>query len=54
MEMCIDNPREGFSNLFNTHPSVDARVKALVMLGGHDPGPAPAQADAPLKLDIEP
>ncbi len=40
MEMCIDNPREGFSNIFDTHPSVDARVKALIeYAGGHDPGP---------------
>jgi heat shock protein HtpX len=39
MEMCIDNPREGFSNIFDTHPSVDARVAALVRFaGGHDPG----------------
>ena len=40
MEMCIDNPREGFSDLFATHPSIDARVRALVTYaGGHDPGP---------------
>ena len=40
MEMCIDNPREGFSDIFATHPSVDARVEALVKFaGGHDPGP---------------
>jgi heat shock protein HtpX len=40
MEMCIDNPREGFSNIFDTHPPVDARVAALVKFaGGHDPGP---------------
>ena len=40
MEMCIDNPREGFSNIFDTHPSVDKRVDALVKFaGGHDPGP---------------
>jgi heat shock protein HtpX len=40
MEMCIDNPREGFADLFATHPSVDARVDALVKYaGGHDPGP---------------
>jgi heat shock protein HtpX len=30
MEMCIDNPRKGFGELFDTHPSV---------AGGHDPGP---------------
>ena len=40
MEMCIDNPREGFSNIFDTHPSVEKRVEALVKFaGGHDPGP---------------
>jgi heat shock protein HtpX len=40
MEMCIDNPREEFSDIFATHPSVDDRVAALVKYaGGHDPGP---------------
>jgi len=40
MEMCIDNPREGFGELFDTHPSVDRRVAALIKFaGGHDPGP---------------
>jgi heat shock protein HtpX len=40
MELCLDNPREGFSDLFATHPSVAARVQALVKFaGGHDPGP---------------
>jgi heat shock protein HtpX len=40
MEMCLDNPRVGFSNVFDTHPPVDARVAALVKFaGGHDPGP---------------
>ncbi len=40
MEMCVDNPREGFQDLFATHPPVDKRVDALVRFaGGHDPGP---------------
>src|SRR5205085_334705 len=40
MEMCIDNPREDFSNLFDTHPPINARVEAIVKFaGGHDPGP---------------
>jgi heat shock protein HtpX len=40
MELCLDNPREGFSDLFATHPSVEARVQALVKFaGGHDLGP---------------
>ena len=51
MEMCVDNPRTDFSDLFATHPSVDARVAALVKFaGGHDPGPlslpAPEEQDA--------
>lgn len=40
MELCVDNPRSGFADLFATHPSVDSRVAALVKFaGGHDPGP---------------
>ncbi len=40
MEMCLDNPREGFGELFDTHPTIEARVAALVKFaGGHDPGP---------------
>jgi heat shock protein HtpX len=48
MEMCIDNPREGFSNLFDTHPSVESRVAALVQFaGGHDPGPLELPEEPP-------
>ena len=40
MEMCVDNPREEFADLFDTHPSVDKRIAALIKFaGGHDPGP---------------
>ncbi len=40
MEMCLDNPRQGFGELFDTHPTVESRVAALVKFaGGHDPGP---------------
>jgi heat shock protein HtpX len=47
MEMCIDNPREGFADLFATHPSVDSRVAALVRYaGGHDPGRLALPSDA--------
>ena len=50
MEMCVDNPREGFSDIFATHPSIDSRVAALVQYaGGHDPGPlAPPEPRAEL------
>ncbi len=58
MEMCVDNPREGFADLFATHPSVDSRVQALVKFaGGHDPGPlalpsaAATDADTPAADD---
>ena len=40
MELCVDNPRQGFADLFATHPSVESRIEALVKYaGGHDPGP---------------
>src|SRR6266568_1945199 len=57
MEMCIDNPREGFSNIFDTHPSVAARVVALVkFMGGHDPGPLalPMSNEAAAGVETEP
>lgn len=53
MEMCVDNPRSGFADLFATHPSVDARVAALVQYaGGHDPGPLALEAP-PEQAQIE-
>ncbi len=46
MELCVVNPREGFADLFATHPSVDSRVKALVQFaGGRDPGPLALPSD---------
>jgi heat shock protein HtpX len=56
MEMCIDNPREGFSNIFDTHPPVDKRVEALVKFaGGHDPGPlALPEPDEPAQIAGDP
>jgi heat shock protein HtpX len=45
MEMCVDNPRTDFSDIFATHPSIDARCEALVKFaGGHDPGPIELEA----------
>jgi heat shock protein HtpX len=47
MELCLDNPREGFADLFATHPSVASRVQALVKFaGGHDPGPLALPSDS--------
>jgi heat shock protein HtpX len=57
MEMCVDNPREGFADLFATHPSVDSRVAALVKYaGGHDPGrlALPTDTDAPDDQTVPP
>lgn len=34
MEMCVDNPRQGFQSLFATHPPIDSRIEALVRHGG--------------------
>ena len=54
MELCVDNPREGFADLFATHPSVQSRVGALVKFaGGHDPGPLALPADARADPDDE-
>jgi heat shock protein HtpX len=56
MEMCIDNPRTGFSNIFDTHPPVDKRVEALVIFaGGHDPGPLALTAPSePARIESPP
>jgi heat shock protein HtpX len=53
MELCLDNPREGFSDLFATHPSVESRVQALVKYaGGHYEGPLalPMQPSEPPEI----
>ncbi len=34
MEMCLDNPRSGFADLFSSHPSIDDRIDALVRFAG--------------------
>jgi heat shock protein HtpX len=57
MEMCIDNPREEFSDLFATHPPIEQRIQAIIKFaGGHDPGvlalsdraePLPSEAPEP-------
>ena len=59
MEMCIDNPRHDFANLFDTHPPIEKRIEALVQYaGGHDPGPialpAPAEEGAEYTGEPEP
>jgi heat shock protein HtpX len=58
MEMCVDNPREGFGELFDTHPTVENRVAALVKYaGGHDPGsialPEPGTGDIEESADSD-
>ena len=53
MELCVDNPREGFADLFATHPSVPSRIDALVKFaGGHDPGPL-APPEEPARTEPE-
>src|SRR5882757_7994802 len=55
MELCVDNPREGFADLFATHPSVDSRIQALVKFaGGQDPGPLALPSDEPGEPDDRP
>jgi heat shock protein HtpX len=51
--MFIENPAAsgGLGGLFSTHPSLDKRIEALVMMGGRDPGfvkaAPPADKDGP-------
>lgn len=48
MEMCVDNPRNEFADLFATHPSIDDRVSAIIGFGGGvDPGPLAIDLDPP-------
>ncbi len=61
MELCLDNPREGFGDLFATHPSVQTRVQALVKLPvdtipGHwrCPRMAPARPGQPIRPPAKP
>lgn len=56
MEMCIENERSGFVDLFATHPSIEDRVEALVKFaGGHVPAPGqkptPSFLPEPVQLD---
>jgi heat shock protein HtpX len=54
MEMCLDNPREEFSDLFATHPPIEQRIQAIIKFaGGHDPGPL-ALPDETLPDQAEP
>lgn len=34
MELCLDNPRSGFADLFATHPSIEDRIEALKRYAG--------------------
>jgi heat shock protein HtpX len=45
MELCLDNPRSGFTDLFATHPSIEKRIDALVRYAGGHPVIAPVTAE---------
>src|SRR6266852_5564287 len=48
MEMCVDNPRSGFADIFATHPPIESRIEAIIKFaGGHDPGPLALPAPEP-------
>jgi heat shock protein HtpX len=42
MEMCIDNKRNTFADLFATHPSIEKRVEKLISVAGGQDSPNPA------------
>src|SRR5262249_62277301 len=56
-EMCVDNPRSGFADLFATHPPIESRIAALVKFaGGRDPGPIalpPPESYEPSGTDVD-
>src|SRR5215208_4633627 len=55
MEMCVDNPRSGFADLFATHPPIEERIDALVRYaGGHRRSAAAASAGDPGSGAAEP
>jgi heat shock protein HtpX len=55
MEMCIDNPRTGFGELFDTHPPIESRIAALIKFaGGHDPGPLALPDETAAETDSGP
>ena len=41
MEMCVDNPRSGFADLFATHPPIESRIEAIIEVRRR-PRPRPA------------
>lgn len=45
MELCLDNPRSGFADLFATHPPIAKRIDALVRYAGAQPVTTPPSAD---------
>jgi heat shock protein HtpX len=49
MEMCLDNPRSGFADLFSSHPSIDDRVEALRKFAGGMEELAPPPAEGPIE-----
>lgn len=52
MEMCIENPRHGFADLFATHPPIEQRVEALVKFaGGREPSPAELLPPPPVQTE---
>lgn len=56
MEMCIDNPRVGFADLFATHPPIEDRVQALVQFAGGrlpEPGAAVPTPSIPGEVDVQ-
>lgn len=55
MELCVDNPRSGFADLFATHPAIDDRIAALARFaGGHVPAVPDAIAAGATGMPAEP
>lgn len=46
MELCLDNPRSGWADLFATHPPIEKRIDALIRYAGGRPDLAPTAENA--------
>ncbi|MGP9818394.1 M48 family metalloprotease [Salinarimonas sp. NSM] len=54
MEMCVENPRRGFTALLSTHPSIEDRVAALVRNAGGRMPPEAAEPEGPVPAPRSP
>lgn len=53
MEMCIENERDGITDLFATHPPIDQRIEALISFAGGNRSAADFVLPPPVRQPVE-